>query len=186
MKKLLLLPVVLIALLVQSCGGAAEGGTATASSNETSTASAQSPSSGDDPSQQDVVDVAVGSKDHSTLVAAVQAAELVEPLKKSGPFTVFAPTNAAFEKLPAGTVDDLLKPANKEKLADILEYHVSVGVFTEDMLRDGQKIGQVNSQNITVAKDGNTIKINGKANVVGTVRASNGIIYVIDEVLLPE
>ena len=186
MKKLLLLPVVLIALLVQSCGGAAEGGTATASSNESSTASAQPPSSGDDPSQQDVVDVAVGSQDHSTLVAAVQAAELVEPLKKSGPFTVFAPTNAAFDKLPAGTVDDLLKPANKEKLADILEYHVSVGVFTEDMLRDGQKIGQVNSQNITVAKEGNAIKINGKANVVGTVRASNSIIYVIDEVLLPE
>ncbi len=186
MKKLLLLPVVLIALLVQSCGGAAEGGTATANSNETSTASAQPPGSGDDPSQQDVVDVAVGSKDHSTLVAAVQAAELVEPLQKSGPFTVFAPTNAAFDKLPAGTVDDLLKPENKDKLADILEYHVSVGVFTEDMLRDGQKIGQVNSQNITVAKEGNNIKINGKANVVGTVRASNGIIYVIDEVLLPQ
>ncbi len=186
MKKLLLLPVVLIALLVQSCGGAAEGGTATESSNETSTASAQPPSSGDDPSQQDVVDVAVGSKDHSTLVAAVKAAELVEPLQKSGPFTVFAPTNAAFDKLPAGTVDDLLKPENKDKLANILEYHVSVGVFTEDMLRDGQKIGQVNSQNITVAKEGNSIKINGKANVVGTVRASNGIIYVIDEVLLPE
>ncbi len=186
MKKLLLLPVVLIALLVQSCGGAAEGGTATTNSNETSTASAQPPASGDDPSQQDVVDVAVGSKDHSTLVAAVQAAELVEPLQKSGPFTVFAPTNAAFDKLPAGTVDDLLKPENKDKLADILEYHVSVGVFTEDMLRDGQKIGQVNSQNITVAKEGNNIKINGKANVVGTVRASNGIIYVIDEVLLPE
>jgi len=186
MKKLLLLPVVLIALQAQSCGGAAEGGNATTSSNETSTASAQPPSSGDDPSQQDVVDVAVGSKDHSTLVAAVKAAELVEPLQKSGPFTVFAPTNAAFDKLPAGTVDDLLKPENKDKLANILEYHVSVGVFTEDMLRDGQKIGQVNSQNITVAKEGNSIKINGKANVVGTVRASNGIIYVIDEVLLPE
>ncbi len=187
MKKLLLLPVVLLALLAQSCGGGADAGDATAAAtNDATTNAAQPPASGDDPSQQDVVDVAIGSQDHSTLVAAVQAAELVEPLKKSGPFTVFAPTNAAFDKLPAGTVDDLLKPENKDKLADILEYHVSVGVFTEDMLRDGQKIGQVNSRNIVIAKDGSSIKVNGKANVVGTVRASNGIIYVIDEVLLPE
>lgn len=186
MKKLLLLPAALLILLAQSCGGAADAGGTDATATGGQTASAIPAPSGDDPSQQDVVDVAIGSKDHSTLVAAVQAAELVEPLQKSGPFTVFAPTNAAFDKLPAGTVDDLLKPENKEKLADILEYHVSVGVFTEDMLRDGQKIGQVNSQSITVAKEGNSIKINGKANVVGTVRASNGIIYVIDEVLLPE
>lgn len=187
MKKLLLLPAVLLILLTQSCGGAADAGSADATTTtEEQSTTAVPAATGDDPSQQDVIDVAVGSKDHSTLVAAVKAAELVEPLQKSGPFTVFAPTNAAFEKLPAGTVDDLLKPENKDKLADILEYHVSVGVFTEDMLRDGQKIGQVNSQNITVAKEGNNIKINGKANVVGTVRASNGIIYVIDEVLLPE
>lgn len=184
MKKLLLLPAVLLMLLAQSCGGDIESAD-TAPTGEQST-SAIPPALGDDPSQQDVIDVAVGSKDHSTLVAAIKAAALVEPLEKSGPFTVFAPTNAAFDKLPSGTVEDLLKPENKDKLADILEYHVSVGVFTEDMLRDGQKIGQVNSQNITVAKEGNSIKINGKANVVGTVRASNGIIYVVDEVLLPE
>lgn len=186
MKKLLLLSVVLIALLVQSCGGTADAGHAATTTSEGQSASAVPPASGNDPSQQNVIDVAVGSQDHSTLVAAIKAAELVGPLQKSGPFTVFAPTNAAFDKLPAGTVEDLLKQENKDKLADILEYHVSVGVFTEDMLRDGQKIGQVNSQNITVAKDGNSTRINGKANVVGTVRATNGIIYVIDEVLLPE
>lgn len=187
MKKLLLLSVVLVALLVQSCGSTADaGGDTTNATSQGESASAIPPASGDDPSQQDVVDVAVGSKDHSTLVAAIKAAALVEPLEKSGPFTVFAPTNAAFDKLPAGTVEDLLKPENKDKLADILEYHVSVGVFTEDMLRDGQKIGQVNSQNIVIAKEGSSIKVNGKANIVGTVRASNGIIYVIDEVLLPE
>jgi uncharacterized surface protein with fasciclin (FAS1) repeats len=186
MKKLLLLPAILLMLLAQSCGGDAGSGSAEATATGEQTTSAIPAPSGDDPSQQDVIDVAVGSQDHSTLVAAIKAAELVDPLQKSGPFTVFAPTNAAFDKLPAGTVEDLLKPENKDKLADILEYHVSVGVFTEDMLRDGQKIGQVNSQNITVAKEGNNIKINGKANVVGTVRASNGIIYVIDEVLLPQ
>lgn len=187
MKKHLLLPVVLVALLVQSCGDTADaGGADTNATSQSENVSAIPPASGDDPSQQDVVDVAIGSKDHSTLVTAVQAAELVEPLEKSGPFTVFAPTNAAFDKLPSGTVEDLLKPENKDKLADILEYHVSVGVFTEDMLRDGQRIGQVNSKNITIAKEGNNIKINGTANVVGTVRASNGIVYVIDEVLLPE
>jgi uncharacterized surface protein with fasciclin (FAS1) repeats len=139
----------------------------------------------DDVSQKDVVQVAMASKDHTTLVAAIKQAELVEVLKKSGPFTVFAPTNAAFDKLPKGTVDGLMKPDKKEALGDILQYHVSVGIYKEDMLQDGQTIGQVNSQNITISKKDGKIKINGTANIVGTVQASNGIIYVIDEVLLP-
>ncbi len=136
-------------------------------------------------SSKNIVDNAVNSKDHTTLVAAVKAAGLVETLQGSGPFTVFAPTNAAFDKLPKGTLEDLMKPANKDALADILQYHVSVGIYKEDMLQDGQTIGQVNSQNITISKKDGKIKVNGTANVVATVPASNGLIYVIDEVLLP-
>lgn len=144
------------------------------------------PAAEDNVSQHDVVQVAIGSSDHTTLVAAVKQAELVEVLRKTGPYTVFAPTNAAFEKLPAGTVDGLMKPDQKDVLADILQYHVSVGIYKEDMLQDGQSIGQVNSQNITIAKgpDGK-IKVNGTANVLAAIPASNGLIYVIDEVLLP-
>jgi len=139
----------------------------------------------DDVSAKNVVQVAIGSKDHSTLVTAVKAAELVDALSNAGPFTVFAPTNAAFDKLPAGTVDGLLKPAKKEDLKDILEYHVTVGVLKEDMLQDGQSIGQVNGGNITISKKDGKIMINGVANIIGTVSASNGIVYVIDAVLLP-
>ncbi len=139
----------------------------------------------DDVSQKDVVQVAMGSKDHTTLVSAIKQADLVDVLKKSGPFTVFAPTNAAFDKLPKGTLDDLMKPEKKDALADILQYHVSVGIYKEDMLTDGKSLGQVNSQNITITNKDGKIKINGTANIVGTVSASNGIIYIIDEVLLP-
>jgi uncharacterized surface protein with fasciclin (FAS1) repeats len=140
----------------------------------------------DDVSAKNVVQVAAGSKDHSTLVAAVQQAELVDALSNAGPFTVFAPVNAAFDKLPAGTVDDLMKDENKDKLADILQYHVSVGVLKEDMLQDGQSIGQVNGSSIVISKSGADILINRTAKVVATVPASNGIIYVIDAVLLPQ
>lgn len=139
----------------------------------------------DDMSQKNVVQVAIGSKDHTTLVKAIQAAGLVDALSNAGPFTVFAPTNAAFDKLPAGTVEGLLKPEKKDDLTDILQYHVSVGVFKEDMLTDGQVIGQVNGGNITISKKDGKITLNGKANIIATVPASNGIVYVIDEVLLP-
>jgi len=152
---------------------------------------ASAPSAGqsavkDDESQKDVVKVASGSKDHTTLVKAVVAADLVNALSNAGPFTVFAPTNAAFEKLPAGTVEGLLAPDKKADLQNILEYHVSVGVFKPEMLQDGQNIGQVNGKNITISKKDGKIVVNGKANVVASIPASNGIIHVIDEVLLPQ
>lgn len=140
----------------------------------------------DDQSAKNVVQVAIGSKDHTTLVTAVKAAELVDALSNAGPFTVFAPTNAAFDKLPAGTVEGLLKPEKKSDLTDILQYHVSVGVFKEDMLQDGQTIGQVNGGNITISKKEGKLMLNGVANVIATVPASNGIVYVIDAVLLPQ
>jgi len=139
----------------------------------------------DDVSDPDVVRVAVGSEDHSTLVAAVQAAELVDALSNAGPFTVFAPVNAAFEKLPAGTLDDLLKPENKSKLVDILYYHVYVGVVSDALYTDGRILDQVDGNKVTLGRQGDNMTVNG-ANVLGTVKASNGIVYVIDEVLLPQ
>ena len=139
----------------------------------------------DDLSQKNVVQVAIGSKDHSTLVTAVKAADLVDALSNAGPFTVFAPTNAAFDKLPAGTVDGLLKPEKKDDLADILQYHVSLGVYKADDLKDGQVLGEVNGGNITITKKDGKIMINGTATLVASVTASNGIVHVIDGVLLP-
>lgn len=140
----------------------------------------------DDQSQKNIVQVAMGSKDHTTLVAAVKQAELVDALSNAGPFTVFAPTDAAFNQLPKGTVDDLMKSENKDKLIDILQYHVSVGVLKDNLLQDGQSIGQVNGGNIKITKKGDEIYINNEAKIVGTVPAANGLIYVVDKVLLPQ
>ena len=156
----------------------------TATSTAAETAAGQSGVK-DDLSQKNVVQVAIASNDHSTLVKAVQAASLVDALSNAGPFTVFAPTNAAFDKLPAGTVEGLLKAEKKDDLTDILQYHVSVGVFKQEMMTDGQVIGQVNGGNITINKKDGKFMVNGKANIVAAVPASNGIVYVIDEVLLP-
>jgi uncharacterized surface protein with fasciclin (FAS1) repeats len=140
----------------------------------------------DDVSSPNVVQIASGSKDHTTLVAAVKAAGLVDVLVNAGPFTVFAPTNAAFDKLPKGTVEGLLAPEKKDDLTNILEYHVYVGVIKAESLMDGQTLGQVNGGNIKVTmKDGKPV-INGKANIIASIPASNGIIHVIDEVLLPQ
>ncbi len=135
-------------------------------------------------SEKDVVKVAISSKDHSTLVKAVQAADLVTDLSNAGPFTVFAPVNAAFDALPKGTLDELLKPEKKADLQNILQYHVSVGVYNTNLFRDGQMIGQANGDNVKIsAKDGKFMV--NDANIVATVKASNGVIHVIDKVLLP-
>ncbi|MEQ8303819.1 MAG: fasciclin domain-containing protein [Cyclobacteriaceae bacterium] len=138
----------------------------------------------DDVSQQNIVQVAVGSADHTTLVAALQAAEYVDALANAGPFTVFAPTNEAFGKLPEGTVETLVKPENQAQLRDILENHVYIGVIRENMMRDGLKLNQANMKNVVLGKNGDKITVNG-ANIIGTVPCSNGIIYVIDQVLVP-
>jgi uncharacterized surface protein with fasciclin (FAS1) repeats len=138
----------------------------------------------DDVSQKDIVKVAIGSPDHTTLVAAVKAADLVNALSNAGPFTVFAPTNKAFDALPAGTVDNLLKPENMDKLVDILQYHVTVSVFETDKLTDGLVLGQVNGGNVTISNKDGKIKVND-ANIIGSVRASNGVIHIIDKVLTP-
>lgn len=153
--------------------------------NATATADGGQSTVQDDVSQKDVVKVAAGSADHSTLVTAVKAADLVNVLSNAGPFTVFAPTNAAFDKLPPGTVEGLLQPDKKETLADILQYHVAVAVYKPEMLNDGQIISMANGGNITIGVKDGKITVNG-ANIVATVPASNGIVHVIDGVLLPK
>lgn len=159
--------------------------------SDSSTATAAAPAGGgqstvkDETSKPDVVRIAVNSNVHKTLVAALQAAEYVDALSNAGPFTVFAPTDDAFAKLPAGTVENLVKPENKTTLQHILEYHVYVGNIREEQIRDGMTLNQVNLENVilNVSPDGK-ITING-ANVIGAVSASNGTVYVIDTVLLP-
>ena len=118
-------------------------------------------------------------------MAALKAAEYLDVVSNAGPFTVFAPTNAAFDKLPAGTVETLVKPENKARLRDILEYHVAVSTFKPEMLRDGMTLGMANGDNIKVAVKDGKITLNGSATIVATVPASNGIVHVVDGVLLP-
>ena len=140
----------------------------------------------DDVSSPNVVQVAVGSADHTTLVAAVKAAGLVDALSNAGPFTVFAPTNAAFDKLPAGTIEGLLQPDKKDVLKNILEYHTYVGSLKIEYMQDGQSFEQVNGGKISISKKDGKTMVNGKATVLASIPTSNGIIHVIDEVLLPE
>lgn len=138
----------------------------------------------DDDSQKNVVQTAIASPDHTTLVAALKAADYVDALSNAGPFTVFAPTDEAFAKLPEGTVETLVKPENKLKLQDILEYHVYVGVIRESMIQRSMTLNQVNGKNVTLTREGDNLLVNN-AKVIATVSTSNGIIYVIDAVLLP-
>ncbi|AZL59512.1 fasciclin domain-containing protein [Tabrizicola piscis] len=137
-------------------------------------------------SEPDIVDIAASDDQFSTLVAAVTAAGLVDTLKGDGPFTVFAPTNAAFEALPAGTVENLLKPENKDQLIKILRYHVVPGAVTSDQLA-GQRLDVATVQGQTVHIDGrNGVKVNRSRVTTADIIASNGVIHVIDRVLLPK
>ncbi len=131
-----------------------------------------------------IVSIAIGSEDHSTLVAALQAADYVTSVAASGPLTVFAPTNAAFEALPAGTVEGLLEPANADQLREVLKYHVTTSALGADTLRDGQSLGMANGAKAIIRREGETLKIND-ATVLASIRASNGIVHVVDGVLLP-
>ena len=139
---------------------------------------------------KDIVDNAVNSRDHTTLVAAVKAAGLVETLKSAGPFTVFAPTNEAFNKLPAGTVDKLTQPDMKDKLTTILTYHVVPGRLTAADLKDGQTLTTVEGEQLTVMKKGKKVMLKDAKGGTATVTIpniidSNGVTHVIDTVLMP-
>lgn len=133
---------------------------------------------------KDVVDLAASSPDHTTLVTALKAADLVESLKNPGPFTVFAPTNAAFAKLPKGTVEGLLKADKKAELTDILRYHVTVSTYQVKWFKDGQRLGMANGKHATMHVKNGKVMIND-ATIVASVPVSNGIVHVIDGVLLP-
>lgn len=183
MKKILLTTSIIGVCLLLSCNSGKEQSAETQTSEETQAVGQSGVQ--DDLSQKNVVQVAIGSKDHTTLVAAIKAAKLVDALSNAGPFTVFAPTNAAFDKLPAGTVDGLLKPEKIDDLTNILQYHVSLGVFKAENLTDGQIIGQVNGNDIKISISDGKVMINESAIIVASVPASNGIIHIIDTVLLP-
>lgn len=139
----------------------------------------------DDESNPNIVQVASGSKDHTTLVAAVKAAGLVDALSNAGPFTVFAPTNAAFDKLPAGTVDGLLKPEKLADLKNILEYHTYVGTLKPEYFQDGQSYEEVNGGKVQITKKDGKVFVNG-SEILASIPTSNGIIHVINDVLLPK
>ena len=139
----------------------------------------------DETSSPNIVQVASGSKDHTTLVAAVKAAGLVRSLSNAGPFTVFAPTNAAFDKLPAGTVEGLLKPEKKGDLENILGYHTYVGSLKTEYMQDGQEFDMVFGGKVKITKKGDKTYVNG-SEIVASIPTSNGIIHVIGDVLLPK
>ncbi|MCU0447000.1 MAG: fasciclin domain-containing protein [Microscillaceae bacterium] len=171
-----------------NCGGSSEGTKtdSTAVKEDTSAAEKKEETKAEDKSEaKTIVALAQGTEDLSTLVKALQAAGLVEALSGDGPFTVFAPTNEAFKALGT-TLDDLLKPENKEKLAGILKYHVVSGKVMAADLKDGQKAATLNGAEITIStKDG--VKLNdGKATVsTADVVASNGVVHIINAVILP-
>jgi uncharacterized surface protein with fasciclin (FAS1) repeats len=132
----------------------------------------------------DIVDTAVAAGSFNTLAAALTAAGLVDTLKGPGPFTVFAPTDAAFAALPAGTVEDLLKPENKDKLVAVLTYHVIAGKVLSTDLSEGLMAATVNGAEVTITLEGGA-KVNGVTISAVDIMASNGVIHVIDKVLLP-
>lgn len=165
-----------LALGVAACGDDEEesaGGGTTAAETQTMAAS------------EDIVALAQGNEDLSTLVQAVTAADLVETLQGEGPFTVFAPTNEAFEALPDGTLDSLLEPENKDQLTEILTYHVVPGEYMAADLEDGQKLTTVQGDELTVAVKDGTVTVNGATVAAADVDASNGVVHVIDQVLTP-
>ncbi|NVO83386.1 fasciclin domain-containing protein [Hymenobacter terrestris] len=140
----------------------------------------------DDTSGKNLAENAMGVPQMSTLTAALKASGLADKATSGGPFTVFAPTNEAFDALPAGALDDLLKPENKEKLAGILTYHVVPGSVMAADLTDGQEVTTVDGKKLKVTISGGTVMINGATVVKADVKSSNGVTHVINQVLMPQ
>jgi uncharacterized surface protein with fasciclin (FAS1) repeats len=168
-----------------SCNQDSNQTTTASSSGDTTAVAGGQENVVDNVSTKDIVKVAVSSKDHTTLVKALKQADLVTSLANAGPFTVFAPTNDAFNKLPAGTLDDLMKDNKKDNLRNILQYHVFLSALKPESLTDGQVLNMVNGDNLTIHVANGKISLNNGVNVVTTIPASNGMIYVVDGVLLP-
>lgn len=167
-----------IAVVMTSCGGGESTAETTTDTTAAEVAAPAAPAT--------VVDIAVGSADHSTLVTAVTTAGLVETLSGAGPFTVFAPTNAAFAALPAGTVETLLKPESKADLTGILTYHVVAGSLKAADLTDGQKLKTVNGAELTVSIKDGKVMIDGANVTAADLVAGNGVVHVLDAVVMPK
>ena len=185
MKKYkLYLPVVLI-IFISACNNGTDSKQDAGIADVSAAVSSGQENVKDDVSAKDVVKVAMSSKDHTTLVAALKQADLVTSLTNAGPFTVFAPTNAAFDQLPPGVLEGLMKADKKEALQNILQYHVTLSAMKAESFTDGQSLGMVNGDNVTISiKDGKVL-LNGSAKIIASIPASNGMIHVIDGVLLP-
>jgi uncharacterized surface protein with fasciclin (FAS1) repeats len=179
-KRSMLLGACLLALAL---GLAACGGGGDTSASETSGAAATSEEGGES-AAGNIVAVAKETPELSILVEAVAAAGLVETLEEPGPYTVFAPTNEAFEAL-GGKLEELLEPQNKEELAEILTYHVAAGEVASGELENGQMIETVQGEDVEIGIEGEEVTVNGAKVVIPDVAASNGIVHVIDEVLIP-
>lgn len=168
-----------------ACGANSDSSTATTSETTDANVGAGQSAVQDATSAPNIVQTAVGSKDHTTLVTAVKAAQLVDALSNAGPFTVFAPTNAAFDKLPKGTVEELLKPEKKADLSNILEYHTYVGSLKTDYMQDGQEFEMVNGGKVKISVKDGKVYVN-ESEIVASISTSNGMIHVINDVLLPK
>jgi len=162
-----------LALVAAGCG-----------SDNKDTTTAAPPATTTQAASADIVALAKKTPDLSTLVAAVTAGDLATTLQGKGPFTVFAPTNQAFSDIQS-TVDTLLKPANKADLQKVLTYHVVPGTYTAADLKDGQELTTVQGQKLTVSVNGSTVKVNDATVEMADVNASNGVVHVIDKVLVP-
>jgi uncharacterized surface protein with fasciclin (FAS1) repeats len=179
--------VFVLAIFVCSCKNTSNEASTTSTANQTDETTTERSGQAfieDDEGTPNCLQIAIGSPDHKTLVAAVQAAQVENALVNVGPLTVFAPTDAAFAALPEGTVENLLKPENKGALADILKFHVTPGNLSTTILTKLKSLGQANNQYVQVEViDGKPVI--GGANILGSVPAGNGIVHVIDKVLLP-
>lgn len=191
MKTQLIVVVALAAILgcedkpAGGTAGSASAGAASTTAAADTTPKVEAARAPKPDNQKTVVDVALGSKDHTTLVTALKAADLVESLDSpGGVYTVFAPTNAAFDKLPKGTVEGLLKPEKKADLKNILQHHAGVPIMQLKDMKDGQTMGMSDGTKVTFhVKDGKYMV--NDANIVASIPAMNGIVHVIDGVLLP-
>ncbi|HEX6813809.1 MAG TPA: fasciclin domain-containing protein [Planctomycetota bacterium] len=171
-----------LACTVAACSSETAGGSAAAAPPPTQDIKKDTAPPPLDPNN--IVSIAAGSKDHTTLVTALKAADYVKSVANPGPLTVFAPTNAAFDKLPAGTIATLLKPEKQGDLKEIIKYHATTSVYDEAALKDGQQLAMANGKKVTIRVTGGKLKVND-ANVTASIRASNGIVHIIDAVLLP-
>src|SRR5680860_365975 len=182
LKTILLIPLVLLALSGCKNDTQKEKDQTTPVSQNSVEKSGESEKQGqafikDDGSRPTVLQIAMGSPDHTTLVAAIQAAGLENSLSNAGPLMVFAPTNEAFAALPAGTVENLLKPENKEKLAYILKHHVTPGNYDYDFLKKFKKLGQASNENVSVEVIDGEVYVGG-AKIIASIPAGNGIVHV--------